>query len=109
LAFDEDDVPLAILKKQKFGYKAPANSLCDMEVVALSLTELQHDAPIKGPVYNFLNSPLIGTLAHPNAMVPRFPFAATGCSDFQVTQATPPTFSTAGPTHAQPIPSAMDV
>jgi hypothetical protein len=40
---------------------------------------------------------LFGTLAHPNSVMPRFPFAATGFSDFQVTQAPPPAFSTAGP------------
>jgi hypothetical protein len=109
LTFDEDDVPLAVLKKQKFGYKALDNSLSDMEVAALSLIELQNDAPIKGPVYNFLNNPLIGTLAHPNAMMPRFLFVVIEFSDFQVTQATPPTFFTAGPIHTHLIPSAMDV
>jgi hypothetical protein len=96
-------LPLIVLKKQKFGYTTHTNSLSEMEVAALSLTELQHAAPIKGSIYNFLNSPLLGTPVHPHAMMPRFPLAVTGFSDFQVTQATPPAFSTAG------NPSNLDV
>jgi hypothetical protein len=84
LAFDDDDVPLALLKKQKFGHK-DSTDLSNIEVAAISLTELQNATPIQGLVYNCLNSPLFGTLAHPNLVMPRLPFAAIGLSDFQVT------------------------
>jgi hypothetical protein len=40
LPLDDDDVPLALLKKQRCGYKAPSTSLFDIEVAALSLTKL---------------------------------------------------------------------
>jgi hypothetical protein len=102
-------VPLAVLKKQKFGYTVHTNSLSEMEVATLSLTKLQHAAPIKGLVYNFLNSPLLGTHVHPHAMMPRFPSAVTGFLDFHVTQALPLAFSTAGPMQAHTTPSDIDV
>jgi hypothetical protein len=57
----DDDVPLVLLKKQRCGYKAPSTSLFDIEVAVLFLTKLQHLTPIRGLVYNFLNSPLIET------------------------------------------------
>jgi hypothetical protein len=40
LALDDDEVPLALLKKQKCGYKVPSTSLSDIEVVTISLIKL---------------------------------------------------------------------
>jgi hypothetical protein len=62
LIFDNDDVPLAQLKKQRCGQKTPTTSLFGIEMASLSITKLQNATPIKGPIYNFLNNPLLGTL-----------------------------------------------
>jgi hypothetical protein len=43
LILDEDDIPLAQLKKLKHGQQVSVNSISELESVALSLTELQGD------------------------------------------------------------------
>jgi hypothetical protein len=50
MAFDDDDVLLALLKKQKCGYTDLSSPFFDVEVAALSLTNFQHATPIRGPV-----------------------------------------------------------
>jgi hypothetical protein len=76
LDFDDDDVPLALLKKQKCGYIDSSSPLSDIEVAAISLTNLQHATLIRSSVYDFLNTPLLGTPKGPNEMMPRFSIAA---------------------------------
>jgi hypothetical protein len=83
LALDDDDVPLALLKKQKCGYKVPSTSLSDIEVATISLTKLQHATPIRGLAYDFLNIPLLGTLGRPNEVMPRYPYSAQVFLDHQ--------------------------
>jgi hypothetical protein len=40
LVIDDDDVPLAQLKKSRYGQKCSVTSLSNLEIAALSLTEL---------------------------------------------------------------------
>jgi hypothetical protein len=76
IAYDDDDVPLALLKKQKLGSTDYSSPLTDIERAVISLTNLQHATPIRGPIYDFLNTPLLRTLVSPSDMKPRFPAAA---------------------------------
>jgi hypothetical protein len=69
---------LALLKKQKLGSTDYSSPLSDIERAAISLTNLQHTTPIRGLVYDFLNTPLLGTPVSPSDMKPRFP-AASHC------------------------------
>jgi hypothetical protein len=71
--FDDDEVPLALLKKQRSSSTDHTSPLSDIEVAAISLTNLQHAYPIRGPVYDFLNVPLLGTPVRPSAI--KFPAA----------------------------------
>jgi hypothetical protein len=73
MTYDDDDVPLAHLKKQRLSSTNYSSPLFDIEVVAISLTNLQHATPIKGLVYDFLNTPLLGTPVWPSDM--KFPAA----------------------------------
>jgi hypothetical protein len=54
---DDDDIPLAQLKKSKYGVPDLSLSLSPLEIAALSLTQLQHAAPAIGPVQEFLVQP----------------------------------------------------
>jgi hypothetical protein len=74
MSYDDDDVPLALLKKQRLDSTDYYSPLSDVEVAAISLTNLQHATPIRGPVYDFLNTPLLGTPVRPSDM--KFPVAA---------------------------------
>jgi hypothetical protein len=105
----DDDVPLALLKKQRCGYKAPSTSLFDIEVAALFLTKLQHLTPIRGLVYNFLNSPLIETFGRPNEVMPRYPSAAHDFVDHQGLHVPLQSSSIASHKTNQPTPFPMDV
>jgi hypothetical protein len=73
MTFDDDEVPLALLKKQRSSSTDYSSPLSDIEVAAISLTNLQHATPIRGPVYDFLNTPLLGTPVRPSAI--KFPAA----------------------------------
>ena len=108
MAFDDDDAPLALLKKQKCGYKDSSSTLSDNEV-AISLTNLQHATPIRGPIYNFLNTPLLRTPGTPNEMRPRFPSAAQGFPDHQNLHLPQQLLSVTNLKTGQPNPSPMDV
>jgi hypothetical protein len=55
---DKDDIPLAQLKKSRYEDTASLDSLSPLEIVAYSLTQLQHAAPFKGPVQDFTERPL---------------------------------------------------
>jgi hypothetical protein len=55
---DDDDIPLAKLKKSKYGESDLSMSLSPLEIAAYSLTQLQHAAPAIGPVQEFLVQPL---------------------------------------------------
>jgi hypothetical protein len=72
--FDDDEVPLALLKRQRLSSTEYTSPLSDTEAAAISLTNLQHAYPIRGPVYDFLNSPLLGTPVRPSAF--KFPDAS---------------------------------
>jgi hypothetical protein len=74
MSYDDDDVPLALLKKQRLDSTDYYSPLSDVEVATISLTNLQHATPIRGPVYDFLNTPLLGTPVRPSDM--KFPVAA---------------------------------
>jgi hypothetical protein len=80
---DDDDVPLALLKKQKLGSTDYSSPLSDIEMAAISFTNLQHATPIRGLVYDFLNTPLLETPRSPSATKPRFPAAAHCFLDHQ--------------------------
>jgi hypothetical protein len=56
------------LKKQRLSPTDFSSPLSDVEVAAISLTNLQHATPIRGPVYDFLNTPLLGTPVWPSPM-----------------------------------------
>ena len=112
MILDDDDVPFAQLKKQRCGQKTLANSLSDIEMAVLSLTKLQHATSVKGPVYNFLNSPLLGTLGRNKEVtpLPRYPFAPHVYADQQVLQMPLQPSSTAiHKVSNQPNPIPMDV
>jgi hypothetical protein len=74
MSYDDDDVPLALLKKQRLNSTDYSSPLSNVEVAAISLTNLQHATPIRGHVYDFLNTPLLGTPVRPSDM--KFPAAA---------------------------------
>jgi hypothetical protein len=78
MSYDEDNVPLALLKKQRLSSTDYSSPLSDIEVAAISLTNLQHATPIRGPVYDFLNTPLLGTPVWPSDMNLPTPVAAYG-------------------------------
>jgi hypothetical protein len=61
LILDEDDIPLAQLKKLKHEKQVPDSSMSDIESAAFSLTKLQGDPYFKGPIHKFLTSPLLGS------------------------------------------------
>jgi hypothetical protein len=61
LILDEDDLPLAQLKKLKTERHISDSSISDLESAAFSLTKLQGDPYFKGPVHKFLTSPLLGS------------------------------------------------
>jgi hypothetical protein len=73
MTYDDDDVSLAHLKKQRLSSTDYSSPLSDIEVAVISLTNLQHANPIRGPVYDFLNTPLLGTPVWPSDM--KFPAA----------------------------------
>ena len=58
---DDDEIPLAQLKKMKYETPVPDTSILDIERAALSLTKLHGDAYFKGPVHQFLTSPLLNS------------------------------------------------
>jgi hypothetical protein len=78
MSYDEDDVPLALLKKQRLSSTDYSSPLSDIEMAAISLTNLQHATLIRGPVYDFLNTPLLGTPVWPSDMNLPTPTAAHG-------------------------------
>ncbi|KAE8076728.1 hypothetical protein FH972_015359 [Carpinus fangiana] len=55
---DEDDIPLAQLKKSRHEDTTSLDSLSSLEIAAYSLTQLQHATPSSGPVHNFMEKPL---------------------------------------------------
>jgi hypothetical protein len=61
LILDEDDIPLAQLKKLKTERQVSDSSISDIDSAAFSLTKLQGDPYFKGPVHKFLTSPLLGS------------------------------------------------
>ncbi|KAE8037662.1 hypothetical protein FH972_010234 [Carpinus fangiana] len=61
MVYNEDDVPLAQLKKSRLEQQVYFESLSNMEIAALSFTKLQDVIPPKGLVHNFLTSPLHGS------------------------------------------------
>lgn len=58
LVYNEDDIPLAQLKKARHEQQIYLEPLSNLEIATLSFIELQDAAPPKGPVHNFLTSPL---------------------------------------------------
>jgi hypothetical protein len=58
VAADDDDIPLAKLKKSRTAESSVTDSLSPLEIAAYSLTQLQHAAPSIGPVHDFLVQPL---------------------------------------------------
>ena len=85
LVIDDDDVPLAQLKKSRCGQKDYVTSLLDLEMAALSLTELHHAFPVKGPVHQLLTSPFLGRNLEGKPL-PGFPFAPMGIDDKKMSQ-----------------------
>ena len=61
MVYNEDDIPLAQLKKSRLKQQVYLESLSNLEIAALSLTELQDATPLKELVHNFLTSPLHGS------------------------------------------------
>jgi hypothetical protein len=61
LILDDDDLPLAQLKKLKTERHVSDSSNSDLESTAFSLTKLQGDPYFKGPVHKFLTFPLLGS------------------------------------------------
>lgn len=80
-----DDVPLAQFKKSRYGQKDFVTPLSDLEAAAISLTELQHVFPVKGPIHQFLTSPFLGRNLD-GKHLPGFPFAPVGFDDQKVFQ-----------------------
>jgi hypothetical protein len=90
---DEEDVPLAQLKRLKHVQPVSTNSLSELESAALSLTALQDDSRFNGPIQNFLQAPLLLSHGRHVNMMPK-----PGC--FFATE--PQTYSavTMGTSHA---------
>jgi hypothetical protein len=61
LILDDDDLPLAQLKKLKTKRHVSDSSNSDLESAVFSLTKLQDDPYFKGPIHKFLTSPLFGS------------------------------------------------
>jgi hypothetical protein len=103
---EDDDIPLAKLKKSRYEDPVFIDSLSQLELAAYSLTQLQHAAPSVGPVQEFMKQPLhrfqgqlSGFLPHPMAFAPE-----TSSTISQVDS--PPTINTGtGP----PSPASMAV
>ncbi|KAE7997367.1 hypothetical protein FH972_002008 [Carpinus fangiana] len=55
---DDDDIPLAKLKKSRYEESVFSDSLSPLEIAAYSLTQLQNVAPSNGPVQDFMAQPL---------------------------------------------------
>ncbi|KAB8813784.1 hypothetical protein FH972_026740 [Carpinus fangiana] len=55
---NEDDIPLAQLKKSRYGQNVSIDTLTNLDIVAQSLTELQNAPPPKGPIQTFMVSSL---------------------------------------------------
>ncbi|KAE8124198.1 hypothetical protein FH972_019104 [Carpinus fangiana] len=55
---DEDDIPLAKLKKSRHEDSAFIESLSPLEIAAYSFTQLQHATTSTGPVQDFMVQPL---------------------------------------------------
>jgi hypothetical protein len=55
---DDDDIPLAKLKKSRYKDSISIESLSPLEIAAYSLTQLQHAATSIGPVQEFMEQPL---------------------------------------------------
>ena len=62
--WDDYDIPLAQLKKMKYGTQVLDPSTLDVERAAFSLTKLHGDTLFKGSVNQFLNSPLLDSHGH---------------------------------------------
>jgi hypothetical protein len=67
LILDEDDLPLAQLKKaktEKLVSNSSISDFSDVEGAALSLTKLHGDPFFKGPVHKFLTTPILDRHGH---------------------------------------------
>jgi hypothetical protein len=68
---DEDDIPLAQLKRSRRADSGSLDSLSPIEVAAYSLTQLQHAPPEFGPMFNFLNKPLLDFQGRVTGVMPQ--------------------------------------
>jgi hypothetical protein len=75
--YNEDDIPLAQLKKSRYGQNVSMDTLSNMEIATLSLTELQDFVLPKGPIQTFMASSLLGLQGQilGNLPQPLMPFA----------------------------------
>jgi hypothetical protein len=107
LQIDEDDISLSRLKKQRCGHQAFDHAMSILEISAISPTVLQIATPIKGPVYNFLITPLYGTSGHITGEMPLpgYPFASD-CSAVTESQQSP-TFSACSSAVSTPVSLAI--